>query len=147
MAGIDALAGLRQTYDMERLPVIMVTALETSEVVTQALQAGANDYVAKPIDFQVLQSRVKVQLDRRDAVLAFDKLHEQLEATVRERTSDLVEANRQLKSEIASREAAEAREKSMALHDTLTGLPNRNNFRAWLVARLAQFAIPVCRAA
>ena len=137
-SGIDALAGLRQKYDMERLPVIMVTALETSDVVTQALQAGANDYVAKPIDFQVLQARIKVQLDRREAVLAFDKLHEQLEEAVRDRTSDLVEANRQLKSQIASREAAEAREMAMALHDTLTGLPNRSNFRAWLVARLAE---------
>ncbi len=136
-SGLEALIGLRHRYDMEHLPVIVVTALDDGDVVAQALEAGANDYISKPIDLRVLMARLKVQMDRRAAVLELDNIRNDLEQTVRERTQDLLAANANLSAEIAEREAAEARAQTLARHDVLTGLANRRHFVEELERRLS----------
>lgn len=67
MNGIDLLRLLRATQSQSDLPVIMVTAVNDSVRVVEALSIGANDYVTKPIDFPVALARVESQLLRRDA--------------------------------------------------------------------------------
>lgn len=136
-SGLDALHGIRALYDAEHAPVIVVTALDDGDVVSKALEGGANDYVTKPIDLRVLTARMKAQLDRRQAVLDLDAIRENLEKTVQQRTRDLVNANETLSAEITEREAAEARAQSLARHDPLTGLANRRHFLEELERRLA----------
>lgn len=136
-SGLDALIGIRSRFDAEHVPVIVVTALDDSGVVAKALEAGANDYVSKPIDLRVLTARVKVQLDRRQAVLELDAVRNNLERTVIERTQDLISANESLCVEIGERQAAEARAQTLARHDPLTGLANRRHFLEELQRRLA----------
>ncbi|HRE43016.1 MAG TPA: EAL domain-containing protein [Terricaulis sp.] len=132
-SGLEALKGIRARYDAEHVPVIVVTALDDGDVVSAALEAGANDYITKPIDLRVLTARVKAQLDRRQAVLELDVIRDNLERTVQERTQDLV-------AEISEREAAEARAQTLARHDPLTGLANRRHFLEELERRLALIA-------
>ncbi len=139
-SGLDALKGIRARFDAEHVPVIVVTALDDGDIVSQALEAGANDYIPKPIDLRVLTARVKAQLDRREAVLALDSIRNDLEKTVLERTQDLRSANETLSAEITEREAAEARAQSLARHDPLTGLANRRHFLEELERRLALVA-------
>lgn len=139
-SGLDALVGVRARFDAEHVPVIVVTALDDGDVVSTALEAGANDYISKPIDLRVLTARVKAQLDRRAAVLELDKIRDGLERTVLERTQDLRSANETLSAEIAEREAAEARAQVLARHDALTGLANRRHFLEELQRRLALVA-------
>jgi diguanylate cyclase (GGDEF)-like protein len=127
-SGHDTLLGLRALYDAEHLPVIVVTALDEGSVVAEALEAGANDYIPKPVDLRVLTARVKAQLDRRQAVLELDSVRSDLERTVVERTQDLINANHSLSAEICERQAAEARAQTLARHDPLTGLANRRHF-------------------
>jgi diguanylate cyclase (GGDEF)-like protein/PAS domain S-box-containing protein len=67
MSGVEVLNTLRASATTARLPVIMVTAEAQGMAVTEALEAGANDYVTKPVDFAVIQARVRAQLDRRHA--------------------------------------------------------------------------------
>src|SRR5262245_10946302 len=135
-SGADALAGIRARFDAEHAPVIVVTALDEAGIVSKALEGGANDYIAKPIDLRVLTARVKAQLDRRRAVLELDAIRNDLERTVLERTQDLVAANQTLSAEISERQAAEARAQSLARHDPLTGLANRRHFLEELERRL-----------
>ncbi len=45
----------------------MVTAKDGSEDVVEALDAGANDYMTKPVDFAVAQARIRTQLTARRA--------------------------------------------------------------------------------
>ncbi|WP_395645647.1 putative bifunctional diguanylate cyclase/phosphodiesterase [Terricaulis sp.] len=139
-SGLDALQGIRKHYDAEHVPVIVVTALDDGDVVSAALEAGANDYIPKPIDLRVLTARVKAQLDRRQAVLALDAIRNDLEIKVLERTQDLQSANETLSAEIAEREAAEARAQTLARHDPLTGLANRRHFLEELERRLGLVA-------
>lgn len=67
MSGLDLLQLLRATRTPSDLPVIMVTALNESERVVEALNLGANDYVTKPIDFPVALARIHAQLHRKEA--------------------------------------------------------------------------------
>lgn len=138
--GHDALIGIRARFDAERVPVIVVTALDDSGVVAKALEAGANDYISKPIDLRVLTARVKAQLDRRQAVLELDAVRNNLEQAVIERTQDLITANETLSIEIGERQAAEARAQSLARHDPLTGLANRRHFVEELQRRVGLVA-------
>jgi diguanylate cyclase (GGDEF)-like protein len=135
-SGHDALKGIRLLHDAEHVPVIVVTALDDGDIVSMALEAGANDYIPKPIDLRVLTARVKAQLDRRQAVLELDAIRNDLERTVQERTQDLVAANETLSAEVSEREAAEARAQTLARHDSLTGLANRRHFLEELDRRL-----------
>jgi diguanylate cyclase (GGDEF)-like protein len=67
MDGIATLRTLRQSRSVSELPVIMVTARDSSEDVVEALDAGANDYITKPVDFAVAQARIRTQLTARRA--------------------------------------------------------------------------------
>jgi response regulator RpfG family c-di-GMP phosphodiesterase len=61
-SGIDLLKALRRTWSHDALPVIGVSALVDSDDVIAALEAGANDYVVKPVNFPVLAARIEVCL-------------------------------------------------------------------------------------
>ena len=65
MDGLEVLETIRRDRSLAELPVIMVTARDQSEDVVTAMDLGANDYVAKPIDFPVLMARVRTQLELR----------------------------------------------------------------------------------
>jgi diguanylate cyclase (GGDEF)-like protein len=67
MDGIETLRQLRQSRSVLELPVIMVTARDSSADVVEALDAGANDYITKPVDFAVAQARIRTQLTARRA--------------------------------------------------------------------------------
>ena len=45
-------------------PVVMLTALGTTEDIVKGLDAGADDYLVKPFSFQELEARIKALLRR-----------------------------------------------------------------------------------
>lgn len=62
MSGLDVLRCIRQRFTHDQLPVILVTALVDSDDVVIGLEAGANDYVVKPVNLPVLLARISVAL-------------------------------------------------------------------------------------
>lgn len=62
MDGLSTLRRLRSEPDTAELPIIMVTALDTVDQVVRGLELGANDYLTKPIQIEVLMARVRTQL-------------------------------------------------------------------------------------
>jgi two-component system sensor histidine kinase/response regulator len=62
MNGLEVLQRLRQKPATAEVPVILVTALAESRYIVQGLQMGANDYVTKPLETDVLRARVQTQL-------------------------------------------------------------------------------------
>ncbi|HML16699.1 MAG TPA: EAL domain-containing protein [Bryobacteraceae bacterium] len=67
LSGLDLLHLLRATYSASELPVIMVTAVDQSQAVVEALSGGANDYVVKPVDMPVVTARIQAQIARSKA--------------------------------------------------------------------------------
>ena len=61
-SGLDVLQEVRRQYKPSELPVIMITAQHESSVAVEAFELGANDYVTKPIDFAVVNARIRTQL-------------------------------------------------------------------------------------
>ena len=66
MSGYEFCAKVRQYHDPVQLPILMVTARNQPEDLTQGLQAGANDYITKPFNRMELVARVRGQLRLRE---------------------------------------------------------------------------------
>jgi DNA-binding response OmpR family regulator len=62
MNGLEFTKRLRAQQVYEDTPVVMITALTQPENIVAGLDAGADDYVTKPFDINVLQARLRVQL-------------------------------------------------------------------------------------
>jgi CheY-like chemotaxis protein len=69
MDGMEVLRALRAAPDTADLPVLMVTAKTESADIVEALGAGANDYITKPVDFPVALARIDAQLRLRRAMM------------------------------------------------------------------------------
>jgi sigma-B regulation protein RsbU (phosphoserine phosphatase) len=76
--GLEVLRRLRARYSRVELPVIMATAKDQSEDVVEALRAGANDYVTKPLDFQIVQARVETHLALKRSSDALDEANRRM---------------------------------------------------------------------
>ena len=63
MNGLDLCRQYRQLYGYDS-PVIMLTALGTTDDIVKGLYAGADDYLVKPFSFQELEARITALLRR-----------------------------------------------------------------------------------
>ncbi len=75
-SGLEFLHHLRANPQTQTTPIIMVSALDNTDDIVQAIQSGANDYVTKPINLPVLLARIETQL-------RFAGLIQQLETQMR----------------------------------------------------------------
>jgi DNA-binding response OmpR family regulator len=62
MSGMEVVREIRKRFTHDTLPVILVTALGESDDIVRGLDAGANDYVVKPIIYPVLLARMGVAM-------------------------------------------------------------------------------------
>jgi diguanylate cyclase (GGDEF)-like protein/PAS domain S-box-containing protein len=74
--GMGVLRKVRERFTSAELPVIIVTARAESDSVVAALEAGANDYVTKPVDFRVVLARIGAHLQRKRAEAALRESEE-----------------------------------------------------------------------
>ena len=98
--GIEVARRVKGNPHLPFIPIIMQTALDATENKVEGLEAGADDYITKPIDFAELKARLT-------SMLRIKRLQEQLE----DRERQLLEANERLRH--------------MSQTDALTGLDNR----------------------
>jgi CheY-like chemotaxis protein len=64
MDGLTATREIRKRDAWKRLPIIALTAKAMRDDQEQCLAAGANDYMAKPLDVEKLLSLVRVWMPR-----------------------------------------------------------------------------------
>ena len=100
--GTEVARRVKQNKALPFIPIIMQTALDSTEAKVEGLEAGADDYITKPIDFAELKARLR-------SMLRIKRLQEALE----EREKELLEVNERLRH--------------MSQTDGLTGLDNRRN--------------------
>jgi two-component system, cell cycle response regulator len=86
MDGFEVSRRIKADDSLPFIPIILVTARGTSDDVVEGLEAGADDYIAKPYNFQELEARVR-------AMLRIKRLQDELDQKARE----LEQANRRLR--------------------------------------------------
>ena len=74
------------------IPLIFVTAKNDPQSESRALEAGAADFIHKPINHTVVRARVRLQLELKGRELALQRLNAELENTVALRTHALSDA-------------------------------------------------------
>jgi CheY-like chemotaxis protein len=92
MDGYAVCAALKSDPDTRAIPVIFVTAKSDAESESRALAAGAVDFIHKPINQQVVRARVRLHLALRNRERELQKLNEELEQKVSQRTLALRDA-------------------------------------------------------
>lgn len=102
MDGFEVSRRLKRDPSLPYIPIILVTARGETEDKVEGLDAGADDYLTKPINFPELEARVR-------SMLRIKKLQDELDRKNRQ----LEEANRQLRR--------------LSITDGLTGLYNHRH--------------------
>ncbi|MDT7604172.1 MAG: two-component system, cell cycle response regulator DivK [Acidobacteriota bacterium] len=62
--GLAATRRIRQQDGLARIPIVAVSAHDTTDFHADALAAGCNEYVTKPIDFDQLEALLKKLLGK-----------------------------------------------------------------------------------
>jgi EAL domain-containing protein (putative c-di-GMP-specific phosphodiesterase class I)/DNA-binding NarL/FixJ family response regulator len=68
MSGLDVLRALRQRPETATLPILLMTGSGSRDTVLEALAAGADDFLTKPIRLDELVARVRAHLRIRTAL-------------------------------------------------------------------------------
>lgn len=92
VSGIEILANIRADSTISYLPVLILTAAVDSATRRLALNAGATDFLSKPVDPDELIPRVRNALILKAHHDQMQQQAQKLEALVQERTKELVKA-------------------------------------------------------
>jgi diguanylate cyclase (GGDEF)-like protein len=113
LSGVELCSRIRQDLALQHIYFLLLTAREDSADLVSALDAGADEFITKPIRREELRARVRAGL------------------RLRYLTQSLVEVNQQLhaRNEVLA---------SMSLVDLLTGVPNRRALETALPGLLQQ---------
>jgi PAS domain S-box-containing protein len=98
MDGFQVVRRIREDPDCGDIPVIMVTILSSKEDRLRAVEAGANDFIPKPIDEVELRVRIASLLKMKEAQDAIKRHRAELEMTVEKRTRALRESEERFRA-------------------------------------------------
>ncbi|MEE3717070.1 EAL domain-containing protein [Tumidithrix elongata RA019] len=120
--GIEVCKRIKAMPQWQAVPIIMVTALTAKEDLSRCLQAGADDFVSKPVNGLELRARVQSMLRIKQQ---YDQLQTSLERQAileAEKLELLEDRNTELERQVEERTVMLIHN---ALYDALTDLPNR----------------------
>jgi diguanylate cyclase (GGDEF)-like protein len=127
--GIEVCKRINAIPKYRPIPIIMVTALTAKEDLAQCLNAGATDFISKPVNPLELRARVQSMLRMKrqyDALQISLERQSVLEAEKRELLENRnLELERQVDERTVALKAASDLIIHNSLHDALTDLPNR----------------------
>ena len=109
LSGQDTCRKIKNSPTWRDIPLIMLTALNENEAMIAGINAGADDYITKSADFEVLKARVRAQLRRKQFEDENRRIREQL-----------------LRKEIEAAEARAAHELAEARAVMLADLESKN---------------------
>jgi signal transduction histidine kinase len=65
LSGRDTCRRIKAAPVLQNIPVIMLTAVEDADAVIECLAAGADDFIQKSSEFEILGARVRAQIRRK----------------------------------------------------------------------------------
>jgi signal transduction histidine kinase len=128
--GVELCRRIKADAELKSLFVVLLSTSETSSgSQASGLDAGADGYIARPIENRELLARVQSLLRIQQAEKALQSANDELEQRVQDRTAELAEANarlRRMSFRLLEVQEAERRFLARELHDEagqlLTGL-------------------------
>jgi len=101
MGGTEACRRLKASPATRDIPLIMLTAMEDREAMIEGLSTGADDYVLKSNELDVLKARVRAQLRRKQFEdesrrIRTELMNKELEAAEARATRELAESRAEL---------------------------------------------------
>jgi putative two-component system response regulator len=94
--GIDVIKTLRVSDDYRLVPIIMITAERDRNILIQAIEAGATEFIAKPFDTVELRARVGNLLELRRSHVELAKQTTKLVDEVAKATKKLAEREEEI---------------------------------------------------
>ena len=114
MDGVETCRKFKQEPRTFSIPIIVVTAKKNKENLVSAFDAGADDYLSKPVEDHELLARIKSNLIKKEALLLLEKANQikkealtQLEKKVRE-SELLLDITQAVTSSLDTREILQA---------------------------------------
>jgi putative two-component system response regulator len=91
MDGFEIIDNLKKNAPLRHIPVIFLTASHDTATESRALQAGAVDFITKPVEKSILLHRIELHLDLNDYQINLKKSIKELENNIVLSFADLVE--------------------------------------------------------
>lgn len=106
LGGQETCRRIKSAPVVRDVPLVMLTALEDREAMIEGLSAGADDYIPKSSEFEVLKARVRAQIRRKqfedeNRRIREELLRKELEAAEARAAHELAEARAVLAEELA----------------------------------------------
>lgn len=111
---------LRDDPKLKNIPVILITAQEDQATLVRCFDAGADDFIAKSSDFEVIRARVSAQLRRKRV----EDENRRMAAALSRKSVEAAQAQRMRELYEQARKAVEVRDEflSIASHELKTPL-------------------------
>ncbi|HTP59793.1 MAG TPA: HD domain-containing phosphohydrolase [Spirochaetia bacterium] len=114
IGGMEVIQKLKSQEQSRTIPIVVVTGYSNSESRIQAFQAGAEDFLSKPVERSELRARVRNLLRMKEYHDIVIQNNRSLESEVRERTNQLLSQYRETVYLMTS--AAEYRDEDTGAH-------------------------------
>ena len=105
LSGQETCRRIKASPPWRDIPLVMLTSVEDRASMVEGINAGADDYIAKSADFQVLKARLRAQLRRRqfedeNRRIREELLRKELEAAEARSARELAETRASLLAEV-----------------------------------------------
>jgi two-component system, NtrC family, sensor kinase len=78
LSGTETCKRIKGSSVLRNLPLILLTALDSQDAMIEGINAGADDYVTKSADFDVLKARLRSQLRRKQFEEEYRRVREEV---------------------------------------------------------------------
>jgi two-component system, NtrC family, sensor kinase len=105
LSGHETCRRIKGEKGWQEIPLLMLTALGERESMLEGINAGADDYIPKSSDFDVLRARLRAQLRRKqfedeNRRIRQELLHKEIEAAQAKAAQDIAETKAALSGEL-----------------------------------------------